>query len=131
MTKYNAIDGKTTLDLSDDPARIAMGGEWHLPSYTQINELINLNYQNKEFVTIDGINGVRLTGPNGNTLFLPWGGSAYNSQMRGLNGYGRFWTSNIGESIDSAFLIDTNSEAFIDWGDYGRELGCNVRGVIG
>lgn len=40
FTKYCAADGKTTLDLEDDPAHLEMGGRWMMPTSTQIVELI-------------------------------------------------------------------------------------------
>ena len=39
FTKYNAIDGKTTLDLEDDAAHVNMGGDWHMPNMVQYIEL--------------------------------------------------------------------------------------------
>lgn len=39
LTKYNASDGKRTLDLSDDAAHVLWGGSWHIPSPAQIQEL--------------------------------------------------------------------------------------------
>jgi len=32
MTKYNATDGKTELDLEDDAVAANWGGEWHIPT---------------------------------------------------------------------------------------------------
>ena len=39
FTKYNATDGKTTLDSEDDAANVNMGGDWHMPTNEQIIEL--------------------------------------------------------------------------------------------
>ena len=39
ITKYNATDGKTTLDLEDDAAHVNMGGDWHMPNIAQCVEL--------------------------------------------------------------------------------------------
>ena len=39
MSKYNAIDNKTVLDLEDDAASINMGGDWHMPNRAQCIEL--------------------------------------------------------------------------------------------
>ena len=41
LTKYNESDGKTTLDLEDDPAHILWGGSWRTPTMEQINEVLN------------------------------------------------------------------------------------------
>lgn len=39
ITKYNATDGKTALDLEDDAAHVNMGGDWHMPNIAQCIEL--------------------------------------------------------------------------------------------
>ena len=39
MTKYNATDGKTHLELTDDAAAVNMGGDWHMPNRAQCIEL--------------------------------------------------------------------------------------------
>ena len=39
MTKYNATDGKTHLELTDDAAAANMGGDWHMPNRAQCIEL--------------------------------------------------------------------------------------------
>jgi hypothetical protein len=41
LTKYNNTDGKTVLDLEDDAAAVNMGGEWHMPTQAQIEELLD------------------------------------------------------------------------------------------
>lgn len=52
FTKYNAIDGKTTLDLEDDAAHVNMGGDWHMPNNAQYFEL--LKETKNGFVTNEG-----------------------------------------------------------------------------
>ena len=39
LTKYNASDNKTHLDLEDDAAAVNMGGDWHMPNRAQCIEL--------------------------------------------------------------------------------------------
>lgn len=38
-SKYGVIDKKTTLDLSDDAARVNMGGRWRTPSEDELESL--------------------------------------------------------------------------------------------
>lgn len=40
MTKYNSTDNKTELDATDDVARRKWGGEWHIPTKEQFEELV-------------------------------------------------------------------------------------------
>ena len=39
MSKYNATDNKTHLELTDDAAAVNMGGDWHMPNRAQCIEL--------------------------------------------------------------------------------------------
>lgn len=39
MTKYNNTDGKTIFELEDDAAAVNMGGQWHMPTISQMEEL--------------------------------------------------------------------------------------------
>ena len=39
MSKYNASDNKTHLELTDDAAAAKMGGDWHMPNRAQCIEL--------------------------------------------------------------------------------------------
>ncbi len=44
LTKYNSVDGKKELDLTDDPAVMNWGGKWHTPSKADWEELIKNCY---------------------------------------------------------------------------------------
>lgn len=39
LTKYNNTDGLIILDMSDDAARVNMGGKWQIPSPDDLTEL--------------------------------------------------------------------------------------------
>lgn len=39
ITKYTKLGSK--LDVEDDAAHVNMGGDWHIPTPTQLKELIN------------------------------------------------------------------------------------------
>lgn len=45
LTKYNETDGLTTLELSDDAARVNWGGDWIIPTADMYREL-NANTKN-------------------------------------------------------------------------------------
>lgn len=74
ITKYNtvsgfgAVDNKTELDLEDDAA-YAHYYNGRMPSLEQIDELCNsCTWQQ---IIRNGVIGELITGPNGNTMFLP------------------------------------------------------------
>ena len=96
FTKYNTednigiVDGKTELDPEDDAAYVNWGPEWRMPSREQIDELQeNCTWA---WTKMNGVNGQLITGPNGNTIFLPAAGESlvYNQET---NGY--YWSRSI------------------------------------
>lgn len=74
-TKYNAEDGLTTLEMTDDAARVNWGGNWRLPSNEEFRELCNSEYTTAIYVANylnRGVDGILLTSKiNNNTLFIP------------------------------------------------------------
>ena len=57
-----------------DVAHIKWGGAWRMPSYQEVDELMTRCKWERE--VLNGVIGFRVTGPNGNTIFLPAAGSA-------------------------------------------------------
>ena len=76
ITKENAQEGnemfydnKTQLDLEDDAAYVNWGKEWRTPTKKECEELIReCTFENK---SINGEEGIKVTGPNGNFIFIP------------------------------------------------------------
>jgi len=82
MTKYNASDGKTVLDLEDDAVAANWGGSWKMPTEAQFQELLNTANCTNEWTTVNGVNGRLFTSvTNGNTLFIPAAGDASYGSM--------------------------------------------------
>ena len=71
MIKYGS-DGKTVLDPEDDAAAVNLGGKWRMPTETEVTELVNMCTW--EWTSVNGVNGCKVTGPNGNSIFLPASG---------------------------------------------------------
>ena len=78
MTKYNTesdfgtVDNITTLQLEDDAAYVRKGGNWHIPTVNEFEEL----YSNVNFIGIrdadNNIVGFKcVSRVNGNSFFLP------------------------------------------------------------
>ena len=74
FTKYKRYGA--TLELEDDAAHVNMGGDWHIPSPEQIQELID-NTTNK-WKTQDNINGRLFTSKkdDSKSIFVPAAGCA-------------------------------------------------------
>ena len=84
LTKYNTFplfgekpDNKTSLDLEDDAARAHMGGDWRMPTQTEIKELLE-NTENEWVEDYNGteINGMKFTSKIGKSkyIFIPASG---------------------------------------------------------
>ena len=72
-SKWGEVDGKTRLDLEDDAAHAFLGGDWHIPTPEEFQELVdNCTFEN---VTLNGKTVMKATGPNGNYIYFPHTGS--------------------------------------------------------
>ena len=69
FTKYNAEDGKITLEAEDDAASVNLGGKWRMPTNDEITELRNSCTWTQ--AVREGVPGSTVTGPNGNSIFIP------------------------------------------------------------
>ena len=127
MTKYNGTDGKTSLDIEDDAAHVNMGGEWTMPTDTQISELITLSHS---VVTKNSVVGMEFTGTNGNTLFVPFSGIAHGGSVGSVGDEGYVWSSSLSSSVYDAFYLYVGGKPDASLYDYTRCFGFSVRGVV-
>ena len=98
---YGTIDNKDELELEDDAAYVNWGPSWRMPTLEQQKELMTkCTYA---WTTINGVNGQLLTGPNGNTLFLPAAGKSNVTQC------GYYWSRTIGVGSFRAYYLFLNS----------------------
>ena len=91
---YNGFtDNKTVLDPEDDAAHVNLGGNWRMPTYEEWAELIEKCTTRS--ISVDGILGTEITGPNGNSIFLPAAGCRdYLNQIE-FGVYSYFWSSTL------------------------------------
>ena len=120
ITKYNATDGLTTLEASDDAATVNWGGNWKMPTLEQVSELCNPENCTHEWVNNyngSGINGVLLTSVrNGNKLFVPAGGWCVNGSRRGLGQTVIIWINSL-MSGENVYACDMGVEGeYINFG---------------
>ena len=69
---YGTVDNKITLDPEDDAASVNWGGAWCMPTRAEQDEL--RNKCSWTWTSQNGVNGYKVKGPNGNTIFLPAAG---------------------------------------------------------
>ena len=124
---YNGFtDGLTTLQPGDDAATANYGGR--TPTYAEWQELINNTTH--QWVTINGVNGQRFTGPNGNSIFLPAAGGRDGSGLYYAGSGGYYWSSSLGTGYPSdAWSCYFDSGYVRMYYDYYRYIGFTVRAV--
>ena len=129
-TKYNHEDGKTVLDLEDDAAHVHMGGDWHMPTKEQLEELTANTIST--WTTMNGVNGRLFTSKtNGNTLFVPATGNASRGGVYNVGSYGYVWSSSVNEeSLSYAWRLYFYS-SYVLVSDNSRTSGQVAFGVVG
>jgi len=126
-SSYGTVDNKTTLEASDDVASVKWGGNWRMPTTEEQQELINKCTWT--WTTLNGVNGYRVTGPNGNSIFLPAAGYRSGTGAYGQGSYGFCWSSSLFSYYSySACSLYFYSGSF-DWFYYYRCYGRTVRPV--
>ena len=128
FTKYKTLGN--TLDLEDDAAHIHMGGDWHMPTLNQIQELIDNTTSN--FETVDGVRGMKFTSNNGKSMFIPAAGLAYEKSIHNSGYTGTIWSSMLSERyVGYGQYLYLNPVYLFLIGNCSRYNGFSVRGVIG
>ena len=111
--------GKSMSDISGnaqyDAARANWGGDWRMPTTSEQREL--LNNCSWQWTTLNGVNGYRVTGPNGNSIFLPAAGFRNGTSLYYEGSNGNYWSSTPEElNSDHAYYL-TFYSYYCDW-DY-------------
>ena len=128
FTKY-ATNG-STLELEDDAAHVNMGGDWHMPTPEQIQELVDNTI--KEWTTFYDVNGILFTSNKDTSkfIFIPAAGCAYDGSVGYVGDEAVVWSSllNTDNVIFGQGLFFNSFNAGLYY--YHRCYGFSVRGVI-
>lgn len=107
--------GSNITNTSYDVAKQLMGAPWRMPTQVQMNEMmVKCTF---EWTQQNGVNGVRVTGPNGHYIFLPAAGNLWNTESRGFGSEGSYWTSTVypsdtRDAYDMQFHPDSKKISF-------------------
>ena len=121
--------GKSMSDISGnityDVARKKWGSSWRIPTQSEFEELID----NCELTwTIqNGKRGYKVTGPNGNSIFLPAAGCRCGSSLDTAGDDGDYWSSTPNGTTDAYDLFFNAFTHDTSWSD--RYFGQSVRPV--
>ena len=121
--QMNDIKGNSQYDA----ARANWGGTWRLPTKAELEEL--KNKCTWRWTTQNNVKGYKVTGPNGNSIFLPAAGYRYGSSLYSAGERGDYWSSmpNESYSYDACRLYFDSGNQRVRWSR--RDLGLSVRSV--
>ena len=129
MTKYNATDGKTVLEASDDAAVANWGGAWRMPTTAEFQALGAA--VNTAWTQVNNVYGILCTDKtdSSKTLFFPaagTGGVVY------VGKYGSYWSSSLcAYNRQYAYYLYFGSD-YVFWNNNTtRYFGFAVRPVVG
>ena len=126
--KDGFTDSKTVLDPEDDAATANWGGAWRMPTKEEQDEL--REKCTWTWTTQNGVNGYKVTGPNGNSIFLPAAGYMRSSDLLSAGSNGYYWSSSlITGSPSYAYGVSFFSD-YVDWYSKHRSCGQSVRPVV-
>ena len=118
---YGTVDNKTVLDPEDDVAYVKWGGDWRMPTTDEQREL--LNNCDWEWTTLNGVKGYKVTGPNGNSIFLPAAGFRSGTDVLRRDDYGDYWSSSLYcNDEDIAYNLSFYGSTYYYW-QSNRSLG--------
>ncbi len=114
-----------------DVATVKWGSDWKMPTKTQMEELINnCSYEN---TTINGVNGLKVTGTNGSSIFLPNAGSIEGTELKNLGDLGYYRSSmtysNNPTDIRAYYLYNAQRVMVASYNGDERNEGMSVRPI--
>ena len=129
--------GNEISGTSYDVAHVTWGDGARMPTHTEVIELVdNCTFTGGSY---NGVSGSYVTGPNGNSIFLPFTGFRSHDALYRAGRYGIFWSGMFYYDDDYYFYDDYNYgehasclrcyEDYGTWDDSNRYLGYSVRPV--
>ena len=131
-TEENSVTyGEPMSDISGnatyDAARANWGSTWRMPTNAEMEELEN--NCTWTWTTQSGVTGMKVTGSNGNSIFLPAAGYCFGTSRRHVGEYGDYWSSSPKEGRDDCTynLCFDSGDRDVSW--VSRDYGPTVRPV--
>ena len=120
--------GEEISGTSYDVAHVKWGDGARMPTLEEVKELVNNCTFKRGY---NGVYGDYVTGPNGNSIFLPFGGRRSGDYLSFDSSMGFFWTGtfdNTDSSNDYAYYLGSNG-GDAGWYGHPRSFGQSVRPV--
>ena len=120
------IGADGNLTAAYDAATANWGGNWRMPTLDEMQEL--LDECTWTWTTMNGVYGRKVTGPNGNSIFLPAAGFRYDTSLYNAGSYGDYWSATPGG--DSYYACDLGFDSGdCGWSSCNRDYSFTVRPV--
>lgn len=110
-----------------DVARAQWGGSWRMPTLAECQELIDKCTWT--WTTYNGVKGQKVTGPNGNSIFLPAAGYRDGTSVDGQGSYGYYWSGTLYEGLSYYAYCLHFRYGDAGWDGNSRYYGLSVRPV--
>ena len=110
-----------------DMALAVAGKDWRMPTKKEFDELQNL-CKWSWFTTADGVSGCKVTGRNGNSIFLPAAGFRTEETEKSQNMSGHYWSGDLSKYPEEACALFFNQQGPKDC-KTRRYFGFSVRPV--
>ena len=121
------IDSEGNLTAQYDAARANWGGDWRMPTRAEQEEL--LNNCTWKWRKQNGVKGYKVTGPNGNSIFLPAAGDRDGSSLYDAGDDGFYWSSTPFGNAYDAYRLRFDSGGNNTYSNF-RYYGYSVRPVL-
>ena len=125
---YGMMDGKISLEIEDDAAHVHWGGDWHIPTQAEFQELMD-NCTMEWIKIANKQHAFKFTGANGNSILMPASGEWSNSNFYSDEFY--YWTSDLANyRSNTVWTIEKSSTSSIEFYGSGRYNGLAIRPVL-
>ena len=122
------VDSEGNITSQYDTARAKWGGKWRMPTKAELQEL--LDKCTWSLMSQNGVEGYKVTGPNGNSIFLPAAGLRDGSSLDLAGSYGYYWSSTPVDFNDSIANDLYFSSSLLLMNSHYRYYGQSVRPVL-
>ena len=114
MKVYTNI-GNNICGTEYDAATVNLGADWRMPTKDELKELLdNCTF---EWTQINGVNGYKVTGINGNSIFIPAAGFMGNTILSDKNQSGLSVWTGIESSYNNRYAIELADPGASIYGD--------------
>lgn len=121
-------DDKMILEIEDDVAHEKWGGKWRMPTIEEFEEL--RDKCTWEWALMKGNYGYKITGPNGNYIFLPAAGAYVGSGIYETDKTCSYWTCSLYNWNSNAYFTSFRAENELNFYETDtRDIGRTIRPV--